>query len=170
VFLELLIDPACSVVFEAEPIGAEVMRQPPRRAQERLFDRQTVGLSLLQGLSVLTIVLAVFGVSLYRGQGELEARALTFTTLVVANIGLIFTNRSWAHPILTTLRWPNAALWGITSGALGALALVLYVPFLQELFRLAVLHPEDLALCLAGGLAGILWFEGLKLVKPGLGR
>jgi Ca2+-transporting ATPase len=165
VFLELIIDPACSIAFEAEPTRADVMRRPPRSVKEPLFSPRTVGLSWLQGGSVLLIVLAVYLVTLYRGQGELEARAMTFSTLIVGNLALILTNRSWSQTILATLRLPNRALWWVVGGALAALGLVLYVPFLRELFHFGVLHPEDLAICLAAGVVSILWFEGLKLVQ-----
>ncbi len=163
VFLELIIDPACSVVFEAEPEETDVMNRKPRNPQEPLFGRKTIGLSLLQGASVLLMVLAVFGLAMYRGQGENEARALTFTTLVISNLGLIFTNRSWTRTILATWRTPNAALWWVIGGALLLLGFVLYSPFLRGLFRFAVLHPIDLAIGLAAGLVSITWFEVLKL-------
>jgi P-type Ca2+ transporter type 2C len=163
VFLELIIDPACSVVFEAESEEANVMRRPPRDPKEPLFSRKALGLSLLQGISVLAIVLGVYAVSLYRGQGESEARALTFTTMIVANLGLILTNRSWSRTVLGTLHTPNQALWWVLGGAAVFLALVLYVPFLRSLFRFSTLHPFDLAICLAFGVASILWFEALKL-------
>lgn len=163
VFLELIIDPACSIVFEAEPEEGGVMNRPPRAACETLFNRQTLILSVLQGMSVLVIVMAVFGVALYRGHGELEARALTFTTLVIANLGLIFANRSWTRVILRTVRSPNPALWWVSSGALGFLALVLYTPFLRDLFHFARLHLVDLAICLASGIVSIIWFEGMKV-------
>jgi Ca2+-transporting ATPase len=163
VFLELIIDPACSVVFEAEPEEAGVMSRPPRDPRKPLFSRSTISLSLLQGLSVLIIVLAVYAVSLYRGQGEMEARALTFTTLIVANLGLILTNRSWSRTILETLNSPNAALWWVIGGALVFLGAVLYIPFLRDLFGFAFLHFIDLAICFMAGIASILWFEGLKL-------
>src|SRR5574340_591674 len=165
VFLELIIDPACSIVFEAEAEEADVMRRPPRASQSPLFSGRMVGLGLLQGVGVLLIVLAVFAVALQRGQGEAEARALAFSTLVVANLGLIFTNRSWTRTIAATLRFPNAALWWVTGGALLFLGLTLYVPGLRELFRFAALQPADLALCLAAGVASILWFEALKLFR-----
>src|SRR5262249_45706879 len=110
-FLHLIIDPACSIVFEAEPEEANVMSRPPRPPNAPLFSGWILSLGLLQGLSVLLIVLAVFVIALYRGQGELDARALTFTTLIVANLGLIFTNRSWSRTILATLHEPNSALW-----------------------------------------------------------
>ncbi len=162
-FLELIIDPACSIAFEAEPEERNVMRRPPRDPRERLFRVRTVALSLLQGVVVLAILLAVYGIALHLGEGEFESRALVFTTLVVANLSLIFTNRSWSRTILATFRSPNAALWWVVGGALVSLGLVLYLPFLRDLFRFAALSSGDLALSLAAGVAGILWFEVLKL-------
>jgi Ca2+-transporting ATPase len=162
-FLELIIDPACSTIFEAEREEANVMRRPPRNPNEPLFSRRTIGLSMLQGLGVLGIVLAIYAIALSRGQGENEARALAYTTLVIANLGLIMTNRSWTRTIVETLRVPNAALWWVVGGATGFLVLVLYVPFLRDLFKFAYLHPGDLLLCLASGAISILWFEALKL-------
>jgi P-type Ca2+ transporter type 2C len=165
VFLELIIDPACSVVFEAEPEETDVMNRPPRDPKEPLLNRKTLAISLMQGMSVLLIVLAVFCITLYRGQGELEARALTFTTLIIANLGLILTNRSWSRTIFQTLRSPNPALWWVFGGAALFLGAVLYVPFLRDLFRLSTLHLIDLIICFSAGVFSILWFEGLKLVK-----
>ena len=166
-FLELIIDPACSIVFEAEPAEADVMRRSPRRPQEPLFGRQTVGVSLLQGMSILVILLAIYISALYRGQGEAEARALAFTTLIFANLGLILTNRSWSRTILDTVGNRNPALWWVTGGAIAFLALVLSVPFLRGLFHFARLHTVDLALCFAAGVVSILWFEGLKAYRRG---
>ena len=164
-FLHLIIDPACSVVFEMEPTEADIMRRPPRGASEKLFNRKTVGFSLLQGLSSLVILLAIFTMAYYRGEGELDARALTFTTLIIANLGLILTNRSWYNTALASLRIPNAALWWVISGALVFLGLVLYVPFLRNLFHFSYLHPLDLGICLGSGLLGIAWFEILKALR-----
>jgi Ca2+-transporting ATPase len=162
VFLELIIDPACSVVFEAEPEEDDVMKRPPRDPKEPLFGRRTLGLSLLQGINVLLIVLAVFAISYYSGRGEEEARTLSCTTLILANLGLIFTNLSWSGTILETLRKPNAALWWVVGGALVFLVLALYMPFLRGVFRFAEMHPADLGICLAAGVFSILWFELLK--------
>ena len=163
VFLELIIDPACSIAFEAEPEEADVMDRPPRDPNAPLFSSHALGLSLLQGLSVLVIVMAVFTVSLYRGQGEAEARALTYTTLIFANLGLILANRSWTRTILETMSTPNPALWWVVGGALVFLAMAIYVPFLREIFSFAYLHLIDIAICFASGIASILWFEALKI-------
>jgi len=164
VFMELIIDPACSIVFEAEAEEKDIMRRPPRGLKEPLFGRRTVLLSMLQGLSVLAIALTVFAISRSLGHGENEARALTFTTLVVANLALIFTNRSWSRTIVHTLRSPNAALWWSALGTIAFLGLVLYVPFLKVFFRFSTLHAGDLAICLAAGAVSVGWFEALKAI------
>src|SRR5574341_523149 len=170
VFLELIIDPACSVVFEAESEEADVMTRPPRRPDASLFEMRTVGMSLLQGLSVLLIVLAVYAISWKRGQDEQDARALAFTTLIIANLGLIFANRSWSRTILETLKTSNTALWWVTGGAVAFLGLVLFFAFLRGLFRFSVLHPVDIVICLAAGVVSILWFEVMKKARRGRRR
>ena len=162
-FLELIIDPACSVVFEAEQEEPDVMRRPPRAPAERLFNRPMVVMSLLQGAGVLVILLAIFAVALRRGLGEADARALTFAALVFANVALIVANRSWSKTIFAILRTPNPAMWWVAGGSLVFLALVLYVPFLRVLFHFSTLHPGDVALCVGAGAVSLGWFESLKV-------
>ena len=164
-FLHLIIDPACSIVLEAEPAEPNVMKRPPRNPKEPLFGRKTIRLALLQGLGSLAIALVIFGIAVYRKQGELDARALTFTTLILANLGLILSERSSSRLSLKVLRSPNAALWWVVGGGLVFLALVLYVPFLRQLFSFSFLHPIDLTICLAGGAISLLWFEYLKTLN-----
>ena len=165
VFLEMIIDPACSIVFEAEREEADVMKRPPRDPKERLLGKRSVALSIMQGVVVLAVVLAVFLIAALSGRGMPEARALAFSTLIFANLGLIFTNRSWRQTIPATLRSPNPALWWVVAGAVAFLCLALYVPFLRGLFHFSVLHPADLATCLAAGAAGIAWFEFMKIIN-----
>jgi Ca2+-transporting ATPase len=168
VFLELIIDPACSLVFEAETEEAGVMKRPPRDPSEPLFNRRTLVISLLQGLSVLLIVFAVFAIARYRGLEEGEIRALTFTTLVIANLGLIVSNRSWSRTLIANLRSPNTALRWVLGGALFFLAMVLYVPALRDLFHFATLHWIELLICLVAGAISILWFELFKVFSRGI--
>jgi Ca2+-transporting ATPase len=163
-FLELIIDPACSTIFEAEKEEADVMDRPPRNPKEPLFSRRTVALSVLQGVGVLIVVLAMYAGVLASGQGEGRARALAYTTLIIANLGLILTNRSWTRTVWQTLRTPNTALWWVLGGASIFLGLVLYVPFLRGVFGFEYVSPLGLALCLAVGIFSVLWFEILKLV------
>ena len=165
VFLELIIDPACSLVFEAEPEEADVMRRPPRSPDDPLFSRKVVALALLQGAGVLAILLSVVAIALRRGQGAEDARTLAFTTLIVANLALILANRSWTRTIVQSLRTRNSALFWVLGGAAGFLALLLSVPTLRELFGFSKLHADDLAVCLGAGLFSIAWFEGFKLLR-----
>jgi Ca2+-transporting ATPase len=165
VFLELIIDPACSIVFEAEPEERDSMERPPRRAEAPLFSLRILLLSLLQGATVFVAVAAVYAISLQRGQGADEARALTFATLVIGNLWLILANRSWSGTLLASLRTPNPALWWVIGGTLGFLAFVLYVPGLRELFAFTTLHASDVLLAFAAGAAGIMWFELFKWAK-----
>jgi Ca2+-transporting ATPase len=165
VFLELIIDPACSIAFEAEPEEPGSMQRAPRKAGEPLLSRRRIVMSVLQGLSVMFVVFLVFAVARYRGESDTTARTLAFAILVIGNLMLILTNRSWTLPIVATLRTPNRSLWWVVLGAFALLILVIYVPFLQALFRFSPLHLPDIAVCLAGGVASLLWFEGWKLVR-----
>jgi len=161
-FLELIIDPACTVVFEMEGDESEIMKRPPRRLNEPLFGRTMVLTGLIQGLGVLAAVLAVYTFSLSQGYGEMEARMVSFVCLVIGNLGLIFTNRSWVHSILKTIRTPNAALWWVTGGAVSFLTLVLTVPFLRKLFQFAPLHRWELGLIGLAVLASLMVAESVK--------
>ena len=163
VFMELIIDPSCTVVFEAEPAEKNVMMRPPRNPDEALFDRGTIGMSILQGIIVFLIVLAVYVLTL--GRGDDLARTISFTTLIIANLSLILTNRSWSNTILQTIRSPNKALWWVLGGALIFLGLVIYFPPLQQLFRFCPLNLSDILLCIVAGMLSVLWFEILKWLK-----
>jgi Ca2+-transporting ATPase len=167
VFLELIIDPACSLVFEAEEPEADVMRRPPRDPDEPLFSRRTVTLALLQGVGALTAVLAVYASALKFGRGAEAARAMAFAALIASNLGLILTNRSWSSRLRTSLRSPNAALPWVVGGALVMLGATLAVPELRELFRFAPLPASEVLLCMAAGFASVLWFEALKANRSG---
>jgi Ca2+-transporting ATPase len=165
VFLELIIDPACSVVFEMEPAEKNVMERPPRNPAEPLFSRRTVLLSLIQGVVVLLTVLTVFCFSLYQGRTDAETRTLTFVTLIVANMGLIFTNLSWSSNIISIMRTRNNALWLMAAATVVFLGLVIYVPVLRQLFGFTVLHFDDVAACFFIGTASIMWFEVIKYIS-----
>jgi P-type Ca2+ transporter type 2C len=164
-FLHLIIDPACSVVFEAEPAAGDVMRRPPRDPREPLFGRRTVVFSLLQGLVTLGVLATLYGAVLRSRQDELEARALAFTALIIANLGLILANRSWSQTIATMLRVRNRALWWVASAALVFLVIILSVPAAREVFRFSPVHVDDLVICVTAGLIPVLFFEAFKITR-----
>jgi Ca2+-transporting ATPase len=165
VFFEFVIDPACSIAFEADPIDDEVMRRPPRARDERLFDLATVLLTLLQGAAMLAMVVLAYAYGLQSGVADTEARAMAFTTIVLGNLGLILANRSQTRSLFSTLRFPNRALYWVIGGTLAGLVITLYVPYLSRLFRFAPLEAGDFALCLGAAVVGLVWYELYKLLR-----
>ena len=160
-FLQLIIDPSCSLIFEAERAEVDVMRRPPRKRDARLFSRETLSIALLQGFSILTVCLGVFLLG-RRAHPVDAARALTFVTLVVAIVIVIVVNRSWLQSAAAMLRAPNPAVRWVLLGAAVFLALAVLVPFVRRLFHFAPLHLNDLLLSLGAGLLCVLWFEVVK--------
>ena len=164
-FLELIIDPACSVVFEAEQEEPGIMSRPPRPADEPLFTRRVLGISLLQGASVLAAVFAIYYWALSTGHPESDVRALTFATLVIGNLALILVNRSWTQTVIGGLvKDRNPALGWVLGGALLFLLMLFTIPFMRELFRFAPIHANDILWVLVAGVGGVLWFEAYKMI------
>jgi Ca2+-transporting ATPase len=163
-FLELVIDPACSMVFENEPAEADLMTRPPRDASAPLFAGATLWLALLQGLGVLGVALGAYAWGLTR-LSENEARAFVFATLVAGNLALIFSNRSRAESLLAALRVPNRTLWIVTALALVFLGLALYAPWAASLFRFGDLPLGYWGASLVLGFLSVLWFEVIKLAR-----
>ena len=163
-FLELVIDPACSMVFENEPSEADVMRRPPRDAQAPLFAGMTLALALLQGLGVLAVVLGAYAWS-SSWLTEPAARAFAFSTLVAGDVALILSNRTGSATLWASLRVPNRTLWAVIGITLGLLGLTLYLPWLTKLFFFAPLSGPDLLAALGLGLLSVLWFEAIKLTQ-----
>jgi len=159
IFMELIVDPACSVAFEMEPEEGNVMARPPRPPGARLFDRLLVWRSLLQGSGMLAVVFAVYAGARYAGLGEADVRTLTFITLIVTNLVLILANRSLARAMASTWRAANPALWYIVGGALTALAAVLFVSPLRSVFNLSRPHLSDLAVCAVAAAGALAWTE-----------
>ncbi len=165
-FLELVIDPACSLVFENEPVEGDAMQRPPRDVQAQLFAGGTLWLAFLQGVGVLGVVVAVYAWGA-QTLAEPQARALAFATLVVANLALIFSNRSRTQSLWRTLHVPNLTLWVVACLTLGLLLLALYLPGLSQVLHLAPLPWPWLALAWGAGLFSVFWFEGLKAWRRG---
>ena len=166
VFLEFVIDPACSIAFEAEPPEHDVMRRPPRSATSRLFNGWIVATSVLQGVGVLVAVALLYAMVLEAGTPEPQARAMAFTAIVFGNVGLILAARSRQATLLETLRRPNPALWWILVGTLLGLGLALYVEPMQEIFRFAPPSGYQLLLSVAAAALGLMGLELYKWLRP----
>ena len=166
-FLEMVIDPVCSLVFEAETEEDDLMRRRPRDAIEPLFSGSLVGWSLLQGAVALALVAAIFLVAHASGLPEQEVRAISFVSLVVTIVGLIFVNRSFSASLVTALRRPNAVLVWVLVGVASLLGLTLVWPWAQELFRFGALSWNGLLLALGVGAVEIVLLESLKRLWRG---
>lgn len=169
VFLEMIIDPACSIAFESEPEEKGIMERPPRGSDDCLFSKELIGVAAMQGVTVLAVLGAVFAVLMDRGTDEAIIRTVLFSSLVVANISLIIVNRSWTEPFFRTLKRVNIAMWGVIVLAFLILVSVLTIPFLQGLFRFAPISPEMALLAVVAGVSGTVWFEGLKIWRSRTG-
>jgi Ca2+-transporting ATPase len=165
VFLELIIDPACSIVFEAEPAEPGIMKRRPRSPSERLFSRRSLVASALQGIVASCMVLGVFEAALVLGETVAHARTLAFITLIVANLCLILSNRSWDRSLFASLAVPNSALFWVLGSALAVLGLVVNVPVLRGLFHFAPMSLLDILVALAAGLVSVSWFEVVKFIN-----
>ncbi len=165
VFLELIIDPACSIIFEAEKEEKNVMNRPPKQINEPFFGNRKILFSCLQGVGILIITLAVYFTGLHLGYVAEEVRAMTFTTLIISNISVILTNRSWSDNIFKIIATPNKAVLWVSGGAIFFLILVLNIPFFLSLFQFQKLTLINILICSLAGLTSIIWFEIYKLFK-----
>ncbi len=168
-FLELVIDPTCSLVFEAEEAEPGIMDRPPRPRDQPLLTPASLALALLQGLCALAACIAVL-LFARRDHPPEVARALAFTTLVVAIVILVLANRSNTRGGRSRRAGSNRALWFIVGATLAMLAVVLFVPSVQSLFLFAPLHVDDFVLAVGAGLASVGWLWLLPFWKERLAR
>jgi Ca2+-transporting ATPase len=171
VFLEFVIDPACTLVYEAEHSEQGAMRRPPRDPREPLFNLRMLGLSLLLGATMLAGVVAAYWWALQGGRPDETTRAVAFAALVMANLALIFVTRSRERTVFQTLREPNPPFWWIVAGGLAALAAAIYVPQAAAVFRFSALEAMEMLVAAGAGIAGVAWYELWKALsgtpKPG---
>jgi P-type Ca2+ transporter type 2C len=165
VFMELIIDPACSVIFEAEKEEKNVMNRPPRGLGQKFFGSGKIFMSCMQGVSILLMVLGVYFVGLKMGLSAEVVRAMSFVTLIVSNVLAILTNRSWENTIFKIIATPNTSVKWIVGGTILFLAAVLFVPFLQSLFQFAPLSGLQILVSAGVACLSIVWFEIYKAVK-----
>lgn len=163
-FLELIIDPACSIVFESEDVDPSVMDRPPRGLLEPMFGRRVLVIAGLQGLSSLAAVGSVYLWAVLGDRPDDSVRSITFATLVIGNLALILVNRSWRLSIWQSFRQrKNGALKWILGAASTLLVVVLSVPWSRAAFNFGPIRFLDWAVALAAGVIGVAWFEAYKV-------
>ncbi len=134
VFLELIIDPVCSLAFESEQEEIGIMDRPPRDRNARFFGFDKFLRSILSGILLLGMVIGVYLLSIGEGHSDGEIRAIAFTSLIVGNIFLILTTLSRTRSALAVMAERNRALLIILLAAGSLMILILLIPVLRTLF------------------------------------
>ncbi len=162
IFLELIMGPTCSIIYENEPLEAGTMEAPPRPFQANFFNWRELSLSVVQGLIITIACLGIYQYGLSAGMDENGVRTLVFLTLITANIFLTLANRSFQYTIFTTIRYENKLVPLIILVTLAITILLLWVPVFQRFFGFRLLSYHQYLACLLAGSVSVLWLEPVK--------
>ncbi|WP_435353126.1 cation-translocating P-type ATPase [Emticicia sp. SJ17W-69] len=165
IFLELIMSPTCSIIYENEPMEKNTMSQKPRPFTDAFFSFKELTTSIVQGLMITVGNLAAYQYSISQGYDESLTRTFVFTTLIVANIVLTLVNRSFYYSIFTTLRYKNNLVLLIISITIAILSLLLFVKPLTKFFDFEALNLSQLLICIGIGFISVIWYEAVKWWK-----
>jgi Ca2+-transporting ATPase len=170
-FLEMVIDPVCSMVFEAETEEANIMRRPPRAAGTPLLSPPLVTWGLVQGTTAFAFLAGLYAIAVSAGLPDGDVRALTFVSLVLVDLGLVLVNRNFSASLRDLIGQRNRALIWISGATVALLGLVVGTPLGRELFRFGPLHVDDISLVALVVFATMATLEATKrLWRERLGR
>ncbi|WP_433629595.1 cation-translocating P-type ATPase [Chryseobacterium cucumeris] len=170
IFLELVMGPTCSIVYENEPMEKNAMKRPPRALTDTFLNWRELTISIIQGLIITAGILWIYQYSLGLGNDESKTRSLVFSTLIFSNILLSLVNRSFYYSIFESFKNRNFLLTGISVLVLVLLLFILYVKPVSAFFSVTPLEAKELGMTLIVAAISVLWFELYKLMKRYLGR
>ncbi|OFZ02153.1 MAG: hypothetical protein A3K10_02280 [Bacteroidetes bacterium RIFCSPLOWO2_12_FULL_31_6] len=165
VFLELIIDPVCSIAFESEQEEKGIMNRPPRNPNRQFFSGKRMLFSATEGFLVLVMVLGIYFLSIHEGHTEGEVRAIAFSSLIVANIFLILTNLSKTRSFVAVFTEKNTAVLVILLVAILMLLLIISLPTLQQIFSFQFPGYQHFFSSLTGAAAILILLETIKYFK-----
>jgi Ca2+-transporting ATPase len=165
VFMELIIDPVCSVAFESEEEEKNIMKRAPRKPNELFFGRGKIVYSIFQGIFLFAMVLIIYFLSIREGHTNGEVRAITFSSLIIGNIILILNNLSKTRSFVHALVEKNFSLKLILSGAIILLLLIIFVPTLRDIFSFEFPGYAHFISPLTGAAIMLFILEGIKYLK-----
>ncbi|MEO6301922.1 MAG: cation-translocating P-type ATPase, partial [Bacteroidia bacterium] len=165
IFLELIMGPTCSIIYENEPMEKNIMQQKPRPFSTTFFNWKELATSVSQGLMITVGTLITYQLAVSRGYSESLTRAMVFTVLITANIFLTLVNRSFHYSIFSTMRYKNNMVLIIVGLTLVVSGLLLYLKPLADFFLFETLNLSQLFTCVGIGLVSVIWFEGIKWGK-----
>jgi Ca2+-transporting ATPase len=164
-FLELIMDPTCSIVYENEPMEKNAMNQKPKPFSKTFFSNAEMFQSVFQGLMITVGLLIIYQLAIHNGASEALTRTMVFTGLVTSNIFLTLLNRSFFYSIITTFSFKNNLVGIIISLTVLILSLILFIPPIREFFEFEQLTTSQLALSIGIGTLSVIWYEFVKLYK-----
>jgi Ca2+-transporting ATPase len=162
IFLELIMGPTCSIVYENEPLEKNSMLQKPRLITNTFFNLKELSISIFQGLAITAGTLFIYQLAVQKGYNEAMTRSLVFTTLIFANLFLTLANRSFYFSALVTLRNKNVLLSIIIIATLTFLAMILYIPSFSSFFKITSLNGRQISWAIITGFISVVWFEIYK--------
>lgn len=162
IFLELIMGPTCSIIYENEPMEKNTMQQKPRPFTSTFFNWKELAGSMVQGLAITAGTLAVYQYAVMQGYSEEHTRSMVFVVLIAANIFLTLVNRSFYYSVLTTLLYKNNLVLLIITATVAITGLLLYVPPLARFFKFQPLVAGQLLVSIAAGFICVVWFEAVK--------
>jgi len=165
IFLELIMGPTCSIVFENEPLEKGGMEIPPRKISKNFFTTGEIVESLIQGFVIGAGALFIYQLSIREGYSENTLRAMVFMDLISANIFLTLVNRSFFNSIFSTLKNKNPLVWIIIGITLLFTTLVLFVPIVSSFFDFSLLSLKQSQISIFIGFVSVIWFEIIKMYK-----
>ncbi|MGF1925030.1 MAG: cation transporting ATPase C-terminal domain-containing protein, partial [Bacteroidia bacterium] len=168
IFLELIMGPTCSIIYENEPMEKNAMQQKPRKLAETFFNSKELLISVIQGLMITAAILITYRHAVNLGLSESAVRTMVFTVLIVANIFLTLVNRSFDAYFFETLRYKNKLVGLIIGVTILLTTTMLYLPPVTKFFQLEAIGFAHLAYCVIAGFLAVFWIEVLKFFKKSL--
>jgi len=162
IFLELIMGPTCSIIYENEPMEKNTMIQNPRPFTSTFFHWKELATSVIQGLLITAGTLSIYQYAVHQGFNEVITRTMVFCTLITANILLTLVNRSFYYSIFTTIKYRNNLVLMIISITIVITGLLLYIKPLQQFFGFGPLSLQQSVVSISIGLLSVIWFEVLK--------
>lgn len=165
IFLELIMGPTCSIVYENEPLEKDAMLRPPRKITTTFFNIKELSISILQGLAITAGVLFIYQFSVQKDYDEQMTRSMVFTTLIFANIFLTLVNRSFYFSAFTTLKYKNPLMIIVLFATLALLAIIIYIPSITSFFHVSSLNGMQIGWTITTAFVSVIWFELYKWRK-----
>jgi Ca2+-transporting ATPase len=165
IFLELIMGPTCSIIYENEPMEKNTMAQKPRPYSITFFKWSELTISILQGLMITIGNLIAYQFAVNKGFSESITRSMVFTVLISSNIFLTLVNRSFYYSIITTIKYKNNLVLIIISITIVITGLLLYIKPLSKFFQFEALNLAQLFISIGLGFLFVIWFEVLKWRK-----